>query len=325
MILLQIVDEDDIRHADSLLHAKFERGISDLSHMTWEQRVHSVMGDLLHVGIKVAVAVAIFIVGRWLIKRLVNLMGRMFERWKVDHALRTFVRTALKTVLYFVLAYVMIAWLGINTSLFVALFAAAGLAIGMAMSGVFQNLAGGIIVLMLRPFRCGDWIEAQDFTGRVMDIRLFNTVIRTADNRTVMLPNAGLATGVVVNHFWARTRRLEWVVELDLGVDFDAVSKLLREILAADERVNSHPATEVLLSKIDDNSINLLIHGWVASQDYWSVLYDIYARIYTTLPAHGFDLSSGKSIDVNLTNVSQAGAGGAGGSESAKADKGLAK
>lgn len=304
MLFLQIVDQDDIRQADSVFHARLERGVSDLAHMTWSERVHSIFGDLLHVSVKIVVAVAIFVVGRWLIRRLVNMMGRMFRRWKVDHALQTFIRTAIKTLLYFVLAYVVIAWLGVNTSLFVALFAAAGLAIGMAMSGIFQNLAGGIMVLMLKPFRCGDWIEAQDVVGRVMDIRLFNTVVRTADNRTVMMPNAVLATGLVVNHFWARTRRLEWTIELDLGVDFDAVSSLLREILAADERVNSHPPTEVLLSKIDDNSINLLIHAWVVSQDYWAVLYDVYAQIYRTLPSHGFDLSSGKSLDVTITRES---------------------
>jgi small conductance mechanosensitive channel len=301
---LQIVDEDDIAQADSLLRASIETRVEKLSTMSWGDRFRLVGNDLWHVGLKIVIAVAIFIVGRWLIKRLARFLNVMLEKWKVDPSLRTFIRSLVKTFLFFVLFYIIIAWLGVNTSLFVAIFAAAGLAIGMAMSGVFQNIAGGVVVLMLKPFKCGDWIEIQGQSGRVMDIRLFTTILRTADNRTVTLPNGSVATSVGVNYTSARTRRLEWVLSLQLGVDFAAVRELLTEIVRAEKRINTIPAPEVVLNHLGTNTIEVLVHGWVATPDYWEIFWGINAKIYETLPARGFQLDSPESIDVSLTQQS---------------------
>jgi small conductance mechanosensitive channel len=298
---LQIIDEDEIAQADSLLRANIETRVETLSGMTWGERLQLVGTDLWHVGLKLAVGAAIFIVGWWLVKRIVRLLGRLFEKWNVDTSLRTFVRSVTKTLLYFILFYVIIAWLGVNTSLFVAIFAAAGLAIGMAMSGVFQNIAGGIIVLRLRPFKCGDWIELEGQSGRVMDIRLFNTVLRTADNRTILLPNGNVATSVVCNTTSARTRRIEWPVSLHLGTDFEAVKWLLMEIMTAEKRINTIPAPEVVLNRLGVDTIDLLVHAWVATPDFWNVFWDINAVIYKTLPARGFPLGSAHNIEVTLT------------------------
>jgi len=302
---MQIVDEEDISRADSLFRAGLEQRVESLSRMTWGDRVQVLGSDLAHVGMKVVVAAAIFLVGRWAIKLIILVLAKMFERWKVDYALRTFIRTTTKTLLYFILVYFVIVWLGVNTSLFVALVAAAALAVGMAMSGVFQNVAGGVMVLLIRPFRCGDWIEVDGREGRVMDIRLFNTVIRTVDNCTVMLPNGSVSSSVLANHFEARTRRLEWVVQLDLGVDFDEVSRTLKELLAADSRVNAFPPPEVLLGRISANSLDVLVHGWVASADYWNVFFAMNLAIYRTLPARGIDLGSAQSLEVTLMPTPQ--------------------
>jgi small conductance mechanosensitive channel len=298
---LQIIDEDEIVQADSLLRANIETRVETLSGMTWGERLQFVGTDLWHVGLKLVVGAAIFIVGWWLVKKIIKLLGRLFEKWNVDQALRTFVRSVTKTLLYFILFYIIIAWLGVNTSLFVAIFAAAGLAIGMAMSGVFQNIAGGIIVLRLRPFKCGDWRELEGQAGRVMDIRLFNTVLRTADNRTILLPNGNVATSVVCNTTSARTRRVEWAVSLHLGTDFEAVKWLLMEIMTAEKRINTIPAPEVVLNRLGADTIDLLIHAWVATPDFWGVFWDINAVIYKTLPARGFPLGFPQLLEVTLT------------------------
>ncbi len=298
---MQIINEDDIAQADSLFRVSLENRVQSFAHMTWEDRLHLIGNQLWDIGLKAVIAIAIFIVGRWLIRRLVKWLNSIFERRKVDYALRTFLRSLVQALLYFILFYMMIAWLGINTSLFVAMFAAAGLAIGMAMSGVFQNIAGGMMVLILKPFRCGDWIELQQQAGRVMDIRLFNTVLRTADNRTILLPNGGIYTSIVANNTAARTRRLEWALSLALGTDFDAVRKLLMEILDAEEKVVDTREREVVLSRITGNTIEILVHAWCVTSDYWDVFYRLNETIYKALLESGVDIGGTQEIDVNLT------------------------
>ena len=296
----QLVNQQSIAHADSLLRANVGNRVQTLVHMSWEERLRMVGSDLLNVGWKIVVAVAIVIVGRWLIKRLVAGIDRVMKSWKIDPALRAFMRSAVKTVLWFVLFYVLVSWLGVNTSIFVALFAAAGLAIGMAMGGVFQNMAGGVVVLITKPFRCGDWVELQGLSGRVVDIRLLDPVLRTADNRTVTMPNGGVATSVMTNHTAARTRRLEWAVSLNLSSDFAAAQKLIMEILAADKKVLTDPASEVVLNLITSDSIDILAHGWVATKDYWEVYFRINAAIYETLTERGFDMGTVGSIKISM-------------------------
>ncbi len=295
---MQIVNEDDIAQADSLFRAGLEHRVQNFVHMTWDDRLRMIGNDMWHVVLKVVVAVALIIVGRWMILRLVRMMSSWFEKWKVDYALRAFLRSVIKTLLYFVLFYAVIAWLGVNTSLFVALFAAAGLAIGMAMSGVFQNIAGGVMVLMTKPFRCGDWIEINGQAGTVMDIRLVDTVLRTADNRTILLPNGSVSTSVIANHSSARTRRLEWPVSLDLNSDFAAAQKTILEVLAAEIKINSHPAPEAVMNRITSDSIDLLVHGWVATADYWEVYFRVNAAMFKTLSDKGFDMGTNQTITV---------------------------
>ena len=295
---MQIVNEKEIAHADSLFRAGLENRVQTFSHLSWEQRLRLLGNDLWHVGLKIVIAVAIIIVGRWLIRRLVRGLEKLFQKWKIDFALHTFLRSALKTLLHFILFYFVIAWLGVNTSLFVALFAAAGLAIGMAMSGVFQNIAGGVMVLVLKPFKCGDWIDLQGQAGTVMDIRLFSTVLRTADNRTILMPNGGGFNSIIGNHSSARTRRLEWPVSLDLNSDFDGAKKVIKDLLAAEKKLNSTPAPEVVLNQITSDSIDLLVRGWVATADYWEVYFRVNAAIFRALSEKGFDMGTNQVITV---------------------------
>ncbi len=299
---MQLVKEENIAHADSLFRANLGNRVQAFAHMSWEERLRLVSNDLWHVSLKIVVAVAIVIVGRWIVKRLARGLDALMNKWKIDPALHAFIRSVFKTLLYFVLFYAVISWLGVNTSLFVALFAAAGLAIGMAMGGVFQNMAGGVVVLMTKPFRCGDWVELQGVAGRVVDIRLFDTVLRTADNRTVTMPNGGVATSVMTNHTAARTRRLEWAVSLNLNSDFAGAHKLIMEILAADKKVLPDPLPEVVLNLITSDSIDLLARGWVATADYWDVYFRINAAIYETLTEKGFDMGTLTAMKISMDN-----------------------
>ncbi len=299
---MQIVPRDEIARADSLFRAGLESRVQNFAHLTWEQRLRLLGDDVWQVGLKVVVAVAIIVVGRWLVRRLSKGLDVALVKWKIDPALHTFIRTLFKSLLYFVILYLVIAWLGINTSLFVAMFAAAGLAVGMAMSGMFQNIAGGVMVLALKPFRCGDWIELQSQAGRVMDIRLFNTVLRTADNRTVILPNGGVFTSIISNHTSARTRRVEWAVSLDLNSDFEEARKTIVGLLAADKKILGDPAPDVVMNRITSDSISLLIWGWVATADYWEVYFRQNAAIFKTLSESGFDMGTNQMITVVKSN-----------------------
>jgi small conductance mechanosensitive channel len=170
----------------------------------------------------------------------------------------------------------------------------------MALSGVFQNIAGGVMILLLKPFKVGDWIELEGQAGTVMDVRLFNTVLRTADNKTILLPNGSVSTSIVNNHNVARTRRLEWTVSLAIGTDFTAVHKVLMTLIKSEARIMTIPAPEVVLAKLNVNSLDIIVHGWVASGNYWDVLYKMNAEIYETLSKKGFDFPS-SSMAVTLT------------------------
>ncbi len=289
------IDEEQIAETDSLLRANIADRVHDLAGMTWEERIHLILNDLWQFGLKVVVVVAIFIVGRWIIRRITRGLDAIFEKRHVDHSLRTFVHSLADIILYLVLFYLMIAWLGINTSLFVALFAAAGLAIGMAMSGVFQNFAGGVMILLLKPFKDGDYIEVQGQAGTVTDIRLFNTVLKTVDGKTILLPNGSVSTSIVNNYNVGRVRRLEWVITLAAGTDFEGVRKTLMGYFAAEPRILSPTSTlpaaepEVVVSKLGAGSLEVTAWAWVASGDYLAVLHSLNERIYREFPGKGFD------------------------------------
>lgn len=289
------VDQGDIAQADSLLRADIKTELAQLKGMTWGDRLHSVLGDLWDFGLKVMVVIAIFLVGRWLIRRIVRLLDVIFEKRRVDPSLRSFVRGLFSTFLYLVLFYLMIAWLGVNTSLFVALFAAAGLAIGMALSGVFQNFAGGVMILLLKPFHYGDWIEVQGQSGSVTDIRLFNTVLLTAENKTILIPNGSVSGSIVNNYNTARTRRLEWTVSFTPGTSLPDASKAVEAILRADSRILPEPSVEILTGKLNIGSLDLIAHGWVVAADVQDVFSDINARLYTELPAQGLAFPSSQT------------------------------
>lgn len=207
------------------------------SSMSIDELLEKFMSSLTSFAVNLTVALIVFYVGKFIIKRLVRLVAGIMIRREVDRSLSSFVLSMIRMVLYFILIVTVIGILGIETSSFIAIFASAGVAVGMAMSGTLQNFAGGVLILLLKPYKIGDYIEAQGYAGTVKEIQIFHTIITTYDNKCIIIPNGGLSTGSVNN--WSREdyRRVEWSVTISYGDSVEAARAKLLGILADDERV----------------------------------------------------------------------------------------
>ncbi|MZJ34443.1 mechanosensitive ion channel, partial [Collinsella sp. BIOML-A1] len=179
--------------------------------------------------------------------------------------------------------------LGVETTSFAALLASAGVAVGMALSGNLQNFAGGLIVLLFKPYKVGDWIESQGVSGTVKEIQIFHTILTTGDNKVIYIPNGAMSSGVVTNYNTQTTRRVEWIVGVDYGEDYDKVQQIVTDILAADKRILKDPAPFIALHALDASSVNVVARVWVNSADYWGVYFDINKAIYATFNEKGIN------------------------------------
>lgn len=205
----------------------------------------------IRAGERILIAVIVFIVGRFLISMLKNFVGRLMDKRKVDISIKTFVRSLVNILLTILLIISVVGALGVETTSFAALLASAGVAVGMALSGNLQNFAGGLIVLLFKPYKVGDWIESQGVSGTVKEIQIFHTILTTADNKVIYVPNGAMSSGVVTNYSNQVTRRVEWIVGIDYGEDYDKVQEVVYGILAADKRILNEPAPFVALHALD--------------------------------------------------------------------------
>lgn len=285
---------------------------------------HGVLDSAIHFGLKVLVALVIYLIGAWLIRRVKRLLVRVFERRHTERTLASFICSFVSITLTVMLVIATIGTLGVDTTSFAALLAAGGMAIGMALSGTVQNFAGGIILLVFRPFKAGDFITAQGQSGTVMDVNIFSTKILTTDNRVVVLPNGALSNGTIENVSAQVLRRVEWKVSVSYGVDsnacMDAIHAILlsdkRILTSADERPKNHsrsavdtagltiPDPTVVLSSLNTSDITFYIRAWVRTSDYWDVLYDLNNRFYTELPPQGFTFAY-PHMDINILSTPQ--------------------
>ena len=277
---------------DSVASAAAEAPVTlaDLKTMSLGDLFDKIVNDLVHFAISLAVAIAIFYAGRFIINKLYNFVQNICTKRNIDASLSTFLLSFVRIVLYFILIVTVIGILGIPTSSFLALFASAGVAIGMALSGTLQNFAGGVLILLLKPFKVGDTIEAQGFTGTVKKIEIFNTMLTTPDNKSIIIPNGSLSTGAVNNYSTQSYRRIDWTVSISYGDDFAKASEVLLQMLAEDSRVIQDvqggvtAAPMARLAKLNDSSVDLTVRAWVASADYWNVFFDFNEKVYATLP-----------------------------------------
>lgn len=232
-------------------------------------------------------AIIIFVVGRFLISFLKKLLSKILSKRHIDPGIQSFVKSLVNILLTILLIIAVIGKLGVETTSFAALLASAGVAIGMALSGNLQNFAGGLIVLLFRPYKVGDWIESQGVSGTVREIQIFHTILTTADNKVIYIPNGALSSGTVTNYSREETRRVEWVIGVEYGENFDKVESTVQRIIAADKRILNTPEPFIALHALDASSVNVVIRVWVKTADYWGVYFDMNKTVYAVFNKEG--------------------------------------
>ena len=245
---------------------------------------------LIPLGLKLLAAIAVFIIGRWIIKLVKKWMANGLMSKHAEPTLHSFLSNLVSVLLYFILIISIISILGINTSSLVALLASAGLAVGMALSGTLQNFAGGVMIIMFRPFKVGDFISAQGYEGKVSEIQIFNTHMLTVDNKSVIIPNGPLSTGTMTVFSKQSTRRVDWVFSISYGDDYDKAKAVLKRLCDEDERILKDPAVFIELLKLNDSSVDITCRAWVNTPDYWTVYFAMNERVYKTFAQEGLNI-----------------------------------
>lgn len=241
-------------------------------------------------GLKLLAALAIFVIGRWVARRLSNVAGRVLEHTEVDVTLVGFVRNI---VYYGLLTFVILAavgQLGVQTTSFIAVLGAAGFAVGLALQGSLSNFAAGVMLVLFRPFKVGDFIEAAGTAGVVESIQLFTTQMKTGDNKTIIIPNSQITSGIITNYSAKDTRRVDLVFGVGYDADLETVKRVIHEVVAADSRVLDDPAVTVGLVELADNSVNFAVRPWVKSGDYWGVYFGLNEAMKQRFDAEGINI-----------------------------------
>ena len=234
----------------------------------------------VEVGKSILLAIVIYIAGKFVIKLINKLIRRTLEHKNVDSTIQSFLKSFVSILLNVLLIITVISALGVNTTSFAALLASFGVAAGMALSGNLQNLAGGLIILLFKPFKVGDFVEAQGSMGTVKEIQIIHTILQTVDNKEIYLPNASLSSGSITNYSKMGTRRVDFTVNVEYGTDVEKVMNALKAIAESDERILKDPEPFYALSALAESSVNFTFRVWVNGADYWPVFFDLNKKIY---------------------------------------------
>lgn len=292
LFLLQLTQAaDSVAQAQKDAGQLMQQAIADADGL---DKISLITQQLINWGVdmggRIIGALIVFLIGRFLIALLNRMFAKLLDRRKVEVSVKTFMKSLVKILLTILLIIAVVNKLGVETTSFAALLASAGVAIGMALSGNLQNFAGGLVILLFKPYKVGDWIEtSQGVSGTVKEIQIFHTILTTADNKLIYIPNGALSNGVVTNFSHQETRRVEWVVGVDYGEDFEKVQQIMMDILKADSRILPDPAPFVALHALDASSVNVVARVWVKSEDYWGVYFDINKTIYATFNEKGIN------------------------------------
>ncbi len=249
-----------------------------------------IMDFAMEYGPKLIGAIITLVIGLWVIKTIMNGIEKGFKKREIDPSLIPFLKGLIGALLKIMLIVSVMSMVGIAMTSFVAILGAMGLAVGMALSGTLQNFAGGVIILILKPFKVGDFIDAQGYSGTVNSIQIFNTILKTPDNKTILIPNGGLSTGALTNYSTEDTRRVDWTVGIGYGDDIEKARKILLDILTSDERVFKDPAPFIKVSELADSSVNLATRVWVDAGDYWPVFMETNEKIYNEFNKQGINI-----------------------------------
>ncbi|MGM9869194.1 MAG: mechanosensitive ion channel family protein [Sodaliphilus sp.] len=303
----KVAKMQSVLHPDSIL-AKTPTSVDELKNFPWTEMFHNITSQLVEFFFHLCIAVLVFCVGKFIIKKLHNIFKAILQRRNVEPSLTTFLLSLLRITLMFVLIVIVVGILGVETSSFIALFASAGVAVGMALSGTLQNFAGGVLILLLKPFKVGDYIEYGDYKGYVREIQIFHTIITTFSNERIVIPNGGLSTGIINNFSFEPYHRVEWKVSVAYGTDVDKAKSVILGIVKKDERVlqqapegvaSAVQPPVVALDELGSSEVVLVVRVWAATADYWGVKYDLGEQIYTQLPKQGIEFPF-PQLDVHI-------------------------
>lgn len=297
---LQTENIDNLIVPDSVQKARFEQAVKELANLDVKVIWQEMMEWIIWTGIKVCISLVIFYVGRWILTRLINIVDAFLTRRNIDASLHSFGKTATKVIGYIVIFIVIFNVLGFESSSVLAVFASMGLAVGMALSGTLQNFAGGILILVLRPYRIGDYIEAQGVSGTVVDIRLFTTMIHTVDKKTIYIPNNSISTSIINNFSTSKTRRCSWKVSVSYGDNYDDIRTAMLDIITRDGRALTDPTPYVRIDALADSAVVIEARAWVNNADFWGLYDDVTEAFYKELPKHGANFPF-PQLDVHLT------------------------
>ena len=263
----------------------------------------AVIQDLaLLYGVKVITALAIFIIGKWVAKKISAVVQNLLAKNAVDPAIQHFVGSLVSWVLLIFVVIAALGQLGIQTASFVAIVGAAGLAVGLALQGSLANFAAGVLILIFRPFKVSDFVEVAGVSGVVQRIQIFTTELHSPDNKKIIVPNGGIISGNITNYSANDTRRVDLVFGIGYGDDIDAAKAVLESVVAAEARVLTDPAPTVAVVELADSSVNLVCRPWVNTADYWDVYFNITEAAKKALDAKGISIPFPKR-DLHLHNV----------------------
>jgi small conductance mechanosensitive channel len=249
--------------------------------------------------INIFFAIVIFVVGRLVIKSMLGIIHKLLNKSNLDEMLTNFILSLLNILLMMFLIIAVLDRLGVQTTSLVAIFGAAGLAIGLSLQGTLQNFSAGVLIIIFKPFKIGDFVEVAGITGIVEKITIFNTVMKTLDNREITIPNGMVYGGVLINYSAKDTRRLDLVFGIGYDDDIKKAKEVLNKIINSDERILKDPAPLVAVGELGDSSINFNVRPWVKSEDYWDVRADLLERVKLEFDANDISIPY-PQMDIHL-------------------------
>lgn len=244
-------------------------------------------------------AIVVYIIGNMIIKWMVKKIDKVMEKRETDDSLKPFLRSLFGALLKTLLIISVLGMLGVEMTSFIAILGAAGLAVGMALSGTLQNFAGGVVILLFKPYRVNDFIEAQGYTGVVKEIQIFTTILLTPDNKTVIIPNGSLATGSLINYSAEPTRRVDFSYGIAYGDSVQKAREIIMGVIATDDRILKDPEPFIGLGELADSSVNLSTRVWVKTEDYWDVFFSMNEKVYEALDQGGISIPF-PQVDVHM-------------------------
>jgi len=252
-------------------------------------------------GLKLLLALITLVIGLWIIKMIMNIIGSKMEKRDVDVTVRQFLKSLLSALLKIMLVIAVVSMIGVEMTGFVAILAAAGFAIGMALSGTLQNFAGGVMLIIFKPFKAGDFIDAQGYMGTVKEIQIFNTILKTPDNKTIIIPNGGLSTSSMTNFSTEPQRRVDFTFGIGYSDDIDKAKSVINGLINADSRILKDPAPFIAVSELADSSVNFVVRVWAESGNYWGIFFDMTESVKKAFDKEGISIPFPQT-DVHVYN-----------------------